>query len=163
MNTMTLTRPTYLHRHRVPLAAGPTAPAEARGQVRAAICTWDVPVDPGVAVLLTSELVTNAVRYETGETVTLAITSSCDQLRVDVYDTSRALPAPLDAPADAEAGRGLMMVDSLSAEWGYYRTPTGKAVYFTLDFQPDLYEGGDHGPQAAAPALGSSRSNGAQR
>ena len=43
----------------------------------------------------------------------------------------------LDAPADAETGRGLMLVATLAAEWGFYRTPAGKAVYFTLAFQPD--------------------------
>ena len=118
MNTMAPTRPTVLHQRRVPLTAGPAAAAEARSQVRAAIRTWDVPVDPSVAVLLTSELVTNAIRHEAGETVTLAITCSCDQLRVDVHDTSCSLPVPVDAPADAETGRGLMLVDSLSAEWG---------------------------------------------
>src|SRR5580693_8432303 len=96
MNTMAPTRPTVLHRHRVPLAAGPAAAAEARGQVRAAICTWDVPVDPSVAVLLTSELVTNAITHGAGGTVMLAVSCSGDQLRVDVHDTSRALPAPAD-------------------------------------------------------------------
>jgi hypothetical protein len=45
----------------------------------------------------------------------------------------------MDVPADAETGRGLMLVASLSAEWGYYRTAAGKAVYFTLACQPDLY------------------------
>ena len=30
----------------------------------------------------------------------------------------------------------LMLVASLSATWGIYRTPTGKAVYFTLAFEP---------------------------
>jgi hypothetical protein len=34
--------------------------------------------------------------------------------------------------ADAEAGRGLMLVSSLSSRWGFYPTPAGKAVYFTL-------------------------------
>jgi hypothetical protein len=43
----------------------------------------------------------------------------------------------VDAPADAEAGRGLMLVATLSATWGVYRTPAaGKAVYFTLAFEP---------------------------
>src|SRR6266851_6795282 len=98
MNTMAPTRPTALRRHRVPLTAGPASAAEARGQVRAAICTWDVPVDPSVAVLLTSELVTNAIRHEAGETVTLAITCSCGQLRVDVHDTSCSMPVLVDAP-----------------------------------------------------------------
>jgi anti-sigma regulatory factor (Ser/Thr protein kinase) len=139
MNTMAPTRPTVLHRHRVPLTAGPAAAAEARGQVRAAICTWDVPVDLSVAVLLTSELVTNAIRHESGETVLLTVSCSGDELRVDVQDSSCSLPVPMDVPADAETGRGLMLVASLSAEWGYYRTASGKAVYFTLACQPDLY------------------------
>jgi hypothetical protein len=32
----------------------------------------------------------------------------------------------------AEAGRGLMLLDSLSTDWGYRETASGKAVYFTL-------------------------------
>src|SRR5712691_1225606 len=124
----------------VSLAAGPAAAAEARSQVKAAICAWDVPVDPSVAVLLTSELVTNAIRHEPGENIMVVITCSCGQLRVDVHDTSWSLPVPVDSPADAETGRGLMLVTSLSTEWGFYRTPAGKAVYFTLAFRADLDE-----------------------
>ena len=48
-----------------------------------------------------------------------------------------AVPVLVDAPADAETGRGLMLVASLSADWGFYRTLAGKAVYFTLAFQAD--------------------------
>jgi len=143
MNAMAVTLHTELRIRRVPLAAGPAAAAEARGQVRAAICAWDVPVDPSVAVLLASELVTNAIRYETGETVTLAIDCSQGQLRVDVHDSACDIPVVLETPGDAETGRGLMLVATLSDEWGFYRTPAGKAVYFTLAFQPDLPQGGD--------------------
>jgi len=32
--------------------------------------------------------------------------------------------------------RGLMLVAALSATWGIYRTPAGKAVYFTLASEP---------------------------
>ena len=53
----------------------------------------------------------------------------------------------VDAPADAETGRGLMLVATLSSDWGCYRTPAGKAVYFTLAFQPDVAEGSGRGPQ----------------
>src|SRR6266446_9982267 len=49
MNAMAPTRPTELHGCRVRLTKGPAAPAEARRQVRAAICAWDLPVDPSVA------------------------------------------------------------------------------------------------------------------
>jgi anti-sigma regulatory factor (Ser/Thr protein kinase) len=147
MNVMALTRPTDLRGCRVRLTAGPTAAGEARRQVRAAIRTWDIPADPDLAVLLTSELVTNALRHEVTGIVMLAITCSGDQLRVDVHDTSRALPMLVDAPVDAETGRGLMLVSTLSAEWGFYRTPAGKAVYFTIAFQPDVAEGDGRGPQ----------------
>jgi anti-sigma regulatory factor (Ser/Thr protein kinase) len=145
MNAMAPTRPTELTGRRVRLTTGPTAAAEARSQVRAAICTWEIPIDPGVAVLLTSELVTNAIRHEPGETVMLSISCSYGQLRVEVHDTSCSMPVLVDAPADAETGRGLMLVATLSARWGSYRTPAGKAVYFTLAFQRDRSEGNGHG------------------
>ena len=59
---------------------------------------------------------------------------SLDQL----FDTSRRAPVPVDAPADAETGRGLMLVATLSTDWGYHRTSVGKAVYFTLAPQDDF-------------------------
>ena len=147
MNVLAPTRPTELRGRRVRLTAGPAAAGEARGVVRAAISAWDLPVDPDVAVLLTSELVTNAIAHEVTGLVVLAISCSRDHLRIDVHDTSRSLPTLVDAAVDAETGRGLMLVTTLSAEWGFYRTPAGKAVYFTLAFQPDVAEGGGRGPQ----------------
>ena len=76
MNAMAPTRPTELQVCRVRLTASPAAAAEARGQVRAAIRVWDIPVDPDIAVLLTSELVTNAISHETGTSITLAVACS---------------------------------------------------------------------------------------
>jgi anti-sigma regulatory factor (Ser/Thr protein kinase) len=153
MNAMAPTRLAEINGRRVRLTTGPAAAAEARSHVRAAIITWDVPVDADVAVLLTSELVTNAITHEPSPTVTLGISCSWGQLRVEVHASSRLMPVLVDAPADAETGRGLMLVGSLSAGWGSYPTPAGKAVYFTLAFQPDL----DHG----RPARGLSRRGGA--
>jgi len=151
MHAMAPPRPLELHGCRVRLAARPGSAAEARRQVRAAICAWDVPVDPSIAILLTSELVTNAIRHETGETITLGIACLPGELRVDVHDTSRLLPVLVDAPADAETGRGLMLVATLSEEWGSYRTPEGKAVYFTLAFQGDSDVGTVGFPAAHRP------------
>ncbi len=147
MDTMAPIRPTVQRARHISLTAGPAAAAEARNQVRAAIDAWNVPVDPHVAVLLASELVTNAIGHEPGEEVLLVITCACGQLGVEVHDTSCSVPVPVDAPADAEAGRGLMLVDSLSTDWGFYRTPAGKAVYFTLAFEADLDEGDDRSLQ----------------
>jgi anti-sigma regulatory factor (Ser/Thr protein kinase) len=137
MNVITAARTAQLHQWRVPLTAGPAAAGEARRQVRAAIWAWEVPVDPEVAVLLVCELVTNAIMHTASRTVTLAIVAAEGGLRVDVHDTSSCVPIALDAAADSETGRGLTLVATLSDEWGFYRTPSGKAVYFSLGFQPD--------------------------
>ena len=173
MTTMAPPRPAERHerhegseRHvrrgcRVRLATGPAAPAEARRRVRDAIRSWRVPVDLDAALLLTSELVTNAIRHEAGQgagqdagqgaqAVMLAIASSRGRLRVDVHDTSRFLPAVAEVPADAETGRGLLLVETLSDEWGFYRTAAGKAVYFTLAFEPDNAGKADQPDEAPA-------------
>jgi len=133
---------------RVRLSTGPAAAAEARRRVRAAIASWQIPVDQDAALLLTSELVTNAVRHEPGRAVMLVISCSRGRLRVDVHDTARTWPAVADVPADAESGRGLLLVETLSDEWGFYRTAAGKAVYFTLVFGADQAPAaGGRGPQ----------------
>ena len=138
MDTMTATRSTVHRPRHITLPAGPAAAGEARSQVRSAIATWDVPADPAVAALLTSELVTNAISHQAGETIMLVLTCTRGELRVDVHDTSWAMPELVDAPADAESGRGLMLVASLVTDWGYYPTLTGKAVYFTLVLEAGL-------------------------
>src|SRR6516162_4709066 len=68
-----------------------------------------------------------------------------DQLRVEVHDTSPSLPVLMDTAVDATDGRGLVLVAALSAQWGAYRTPAGKVVYFTLAFQPDPAGSGGRG------------------
>ncbi len=134
MDTMAPIRPALQRPRRISLPADPTAPHEARSQVGSYIYAWDVPVDPFTAALLTSELVTNAIRHEISDSVMLVISCTWGQLRVDVHDTSPSIPVPIDAPTDAEAGRGLMLVATLATDWGWYRTHAGKAVYFMLAF-----------------------------
>jgi hypothetical protein len=141
--------PAELHQRRVRLTREPTSAAEARSQVREVIRAWKIPVDPDIAILLTSDLVTNAITHGEGETVTLGIRCSRGHLRVDVYDSPRSLPAQADGAVDAAVGRGLVLVAALSTEWGSFRTPAGKAVYFTLALQPDLPWDGDR----AAPGV----------
>ena len=127
---------------RFPLIPGPAAASVARAHLRAAISSWRLPVDMDVAVLLVSELVANAIIHgDEGARILAAVTMrvrcSGGELRVEVHDRSRNIPVPasLEVPDDSETGRGLMLVDTLAAEWGYYLTPGGKAVYFTLPLQ----------------------------
>ena len=120
----------------------PAAVAAARKFVRETLQSWLHP-GPGLAedaglvddaVLLTSELVTNAILHASDEheSIELVISWGAGLLRVEVHDGSRSAPARVHALPYAEAGRGLMLLDSLSTSWGSRETVRGKAVYFTL-------------------------------
>jgi anti-sigma regulatory factor (Ser/Thr protein kinase) len=126
---------------RVRLAATLAAAAQARAEIEETLRAWRVPLDPEIPVLLTSELVANAVTHGAGKHVILAVSYGCDELRVDVHDASGDLPVLADVPPEAESGRGLLLVTSLSSEWGFYRTPAGKAVYFVLKLPPEVVSG----------------------
>jgi anti-sigma regulatory factor (Ser/Thr protein kinase) len=142
MDIMAPIRTTGQRPRRVFLTPGPAAAADARRHVRATICASGVPIDKYVAVLLTSELVTNAIWHDANEDkkIQLVITWIGDQIRVEVHDTSPYEPVLADARPDAETGRGLLLVAELSTDWGFYRTDTGKAVYFTLAPDTDVDE-----------------------
>jgi len=127
MNVSLPTRTTGPRMRRARLVTGPLAPSEARGLVRDALRAWATPVDEDIAILLTSDMVTNAIRHTDGETITLGISATDRRLRVDVLGTTLA-----DAPVDEDTGRGLVLVARFSDTWGFYPTPVGKAVYFTL-------------------------------
>jgi len=135
MNAMAPARPAELHQRRVRLIREPAAAGQARGHVRAALLAWQVHVDPDVAILLTSDVVTSASTHGAGPSVTVAIRCSRGQLRVDVYDSARS-PLLADAPGDKEAGPGLALVALLADDWGVFRTPAGRTVYFALTFRP---------------------------
>lgn len=85
------------------------------------------------ATLLTSELITNALRYGVG-CITLMVTRGHDHVRVDVSDESPVAPAPRRAGLDDESGRGLLIVESLADDWGMEALPQGggKSVWFRL-------------------------------
>jgi two-component sensor histidine kinase len=136
---MTMTAPIWAVPHvrtlRIHLPAQPTSAAAARRHVKMVIDAWDLGIDSYVAALLTSELITNSLRHALHEdhTIQLEITSAKNWVLVCVYDSSRCEPVLTSTPPDAEDGRGLQLVASLSTCWGVRQTSTGKAVYFTLE------------------------------
>lgn len=117
-----------MHQRRVRLVRQPIAAGQAREHVRAALRAWQVSVDPDVAVLLTSDVVTNAITHGAGPSVTVAIRCTRGQLRVDVYDSAGSLADD----AHGDSGPELALVGLLADEWGVFRTPAGRAVYFAL-------------------------------
>jgi serine/threonine-protein kinase RsbW len=89
------------------------------------------------AVLLTSELVTNAVMHSAsrcaGGTITVQITESADGVRIEVADEGSDLSAPaVRGDVYASDGHGLFLVQTLSDQWGYLRDENGTTVWFWL-------------------------------
>lgn len=108
-----------------------SSPARVRHFVRRAL-TGELPTDRlQTAVLLTSELATNAVLHaRTDFDVGLCVTKST--VRIAVSDRSSRPPTPIVVDGDATSGRGLRLLDLLASRWGTEMTPTGKSVWFEI-------------------------------
>lgn len=116
------------------LEADLSSVAVARRYVAAAVGQWSCPVDVDTAILLTSELVANAVLHGSapGEPVWLAILCPGDHLRVEVHDPCGGDVECKRPTMDGESGRGLAIVAALADVWGWEPTEWGKSVYFGL-------------------------------
>ena len=97
------------------------------------------PGHPGteVAVLLTSELVTNAVLHSDSRasagTVTVVVRRRAGGLRVEVSDAGSARSIPVvKRDVAVSHGHGLLLVDSLAQEWGYSVGEARTTVWFSL-------------------------------
>lgn len=89
------------------------------------------------AVLLTSELVTNAVTHSrsrsNGGTVTVVIAESKGGVRIEVSDAGSELSAPVvRGEVYASDGHGLFLVQTLADQWGYFRDSGSTTVWFWL-------------------------------
>jgi GAF domain-containing protein len=141
----------------------PAAVAAARKFVRDTLCSWleagpgtaaDAAADGGLvddAVLLTSELVTNAVVHA-GTQVQVTCKLAAGAVEVVVRDSHPARmvpgPAPDDTvPAERTGGRGLLLPSALAAAWGVSYGTDAKAVWFRMGLP-----GGPAGARGAGTA-----------
>lgn len=83
------------------------------------------------AVLVVSELATNALRHGLGDVVVRAALEDGD-LQLSVTDSGNELPALQPIDPTRVGGLGLRIVDELSAAWGVAPFPGGKTVWATL-------------------------------
>lgn len=91
--------------------------------------SWDAVEELDVALLIVSELVTNAIAHTEGQ-VRLDLMLARDRLRIGVNDSSPRSPVrPVACDPDATSGRGLLIVDALSARWGSVPFGGGKQVW----------------------------------
>jgi anti-sigma regulatory factor (Ser/Thr protein kinase) len=116
------------------LAAAPLSVPAARRFVDEALRRWDAEPVRDIALLCTSELVTNAVLHARTE-VRLSVRITGSTVRVRVSDNGAASVPQRVRSADAHAtrGRGLVLVEALSDRWGVDEDERGKTVWFELD------------------------------
>ncbi|MGW7265651.1 SpoIIE family protein phosphatase [Streptomyces sp. NPDC054842] len=127
--------------------------ATARAFVRDTLQGWGFADVVDDAVVLTSELVTNAVVHA-GTSADVLCLRSDDGVRIEVADRypEREIPlqgsvADMGSP-DREGGRGLQLCAALADRWGVDYTPTRKQVWFQLDLPERAV-----GTRTAGPSL----------
>jgi anti-sigma regulatory factor (Ser/Thr protein kinase) len=126
-----------LHSH-LELAALPGAAPRARHHARRVLADWNLGALGEPAELVVSELVTNAIQAcQTAgahRQVQLQLASDRARVLIEVQDGSPQPPVPADATAEDDSGRGLCLVEAMSAAWDWYphRASGGKVVWALL-------------------------------
>ncbi|MFE1289997.1 SpoIIE family protein phosphatase [Streptomyces sp. NPDC058751] len=113
----------------------PEAVRHARRYTRRALRSWGVGQYTDAALLIVSELVTNALVHTDGQ-VRLDLTLVNHRLRIAVADNSPRTPIkPTSIGWEATGGRGILLVEAMSATWGTVPVSGGKQVWseITLD------------------------------
>lgn len=127
--------------------------ATARSFVRDTLQGWGFADIVDDAVVLTSELVTNAVVHA-GTSADVLCLRSDEGVRIEVADRYPEREIPLQGhpvnmgSPDREGGRGLQLCAALAGRWGVDYTPTQKQVWFHLDLPQRSV-----GTRAAGPSL----------
>jgi anti-sigma regulatory factor (Ser/Thr protein kinase) len=107
------------------------APRLARDFVADACRKWRTPWWDASGTLITSELVTNGVRHARTPVV-LRLERRPDGLVISVDDEAGGRPRIVPAEERSSGGRGLAIVEQLSAEWGVTTRTGGKTVWARL-------------------------------
>ncbi|MGW4298353.1 ATP-binding protein [Streptomyces sp. NPDC004376] len=130
----TTPRPTGHPGYSETLPRQPESAAVARRLVRAACTAWGLRGTAENAVLVVSELVSNAVRHARRESIRVVVERTAPRtVRVAVADLSRTLPELCTPKEDEEGGRGLALVAALAADWGTDERHWGKVVWADLE------------------------------
>jgi anti-anti-sigma factor len=135
----------FAERVELELPRDPQSPGRARAEIRELMAGRVEEVQFANLVLLTSELVTNAVVHprSAGETpIGLRITTYEDGVRVEVEDSGDGFDPAAPTPGDGDRGRGLFLVDRCAAEWGARHALTDRGKRFRVWFELDWREQG---------------------
>lgn len=116
------------------LPAAAQAAGMAQRTTRETVLSWGIAHLQETAVLLVSELVTNAVKHtRTGtHTMVLRLEAAQSTLRIEVEDADPRLPRPRRPGGLDETGFGFVLIKALARKWGVRDTAAGKAVWAEL-------------------------------
>jgi anti-anti-sigma factor len=141
----------YPERVMLELAVNDQAPRQARAEVREAIAGRVSQSESEIAVLITSELVTNAVVHpvhQKGAAIGLRIGTDEGRIRIEVSDSGHGFePGALTRDDNAVGGRGLVVVDRGATRWG-----TCNNDRFSVWFELASEQNPEPADVAAAPA-----------
>ena len=111
----------------------------ARNMVLGAVAGWNLGLTSDVIAdlkLCATEVLTNAARHAGGIVSVTVSWTGYGRVRCEVRDRSGKHPEPNKAAKpDATNGRGLLLVEELSAMWGWEPEPQGKRVWFEIAHQ----------------------------
>jgi hypothetical protein len=117
---------------RFPLPPHPIAAEQARILMRLALAEWNMSGLADNALIITAELVTNAMKI--GEVFHLALSCRDGTVMIEVSDGSEASPDRQRRSFDRVDGRGLLLVEACSKDWGWrLEDQGGKTVWALID------------------------------
>jgi serine phosphatase RsbU (regulator of sigma subunit)/anti-sigma regulatory factor (Ser/Thr protein kinase) len=115
--------------------ADPEGLAEARDALRQALSAWGMGGLADDVELAAGELLGNVLLHtDAGAVVTLEVLPEpVRRVRLSVQDRSSVWPRRRSPGEAATSGRGLLMIDALTARWGVEPRGDGKAVWCEFD------------------------------
>jgi anti-sigma regulatory factor (Ser/Thr protein kinase) len=112
----------------------PESAARARCLVSDALGIWDLPQLQDDALLVVTEMVSNAVAHTSGPVIRVSVVLlTARRIRVSVTDRDRTRPRARPSGAECERGRGLLLIEALSCRRGVHLLRDGKAVWAELE------------------------------
>ncbi|XVU24615.1 ATP-binding protein [Actinoplanes sp. CA-054009] len=95
---------------------------------------WECPELAGPACIVVTEMVNNVVAHARTPMIVL-LAAHGDGMSVAVRDRSATVPTfdGTPVPVTAYGGRGMLLIDSVSARWGSLRLDGGKVVWALID------------------------------
>jgi anti-sigma regulatory factor (Ser/Thr protein kinase) len=136
--------------------AEPEEAAGLRRIMRVHLELWGLHGVVADAQLCFTELVSNVITHVgVGTPATLAVSMRGARLRIEIHDPdTRALPTLVSAQDDAEAGRGMALVDALADRWGVLLHADKKVTWCELTTGLPTGEGHLEGGRVSRPVCG---------